>query len=125
DLPENGDVQSAVRTMYEDGKVVAAVCHGPAAFVNVKLSDGSWLVNGKTLSTFTDDEERAVEKDEIVPFLLENKLRERGATIDKAENFEASVSVDQRIVTGQNPASARGVGEAIRDLIKERDAKAA
>ena len=125
DLPENDDVQSAIRTMYEDGKVVAAVCHGPAAFVNVKLSDGSWLVNGKTLSTFTDDEERAVEKDEIVPFLLEKKLRERGATIDKAENFEASVSVDQRIVTGQNPASARGVGEAIRDLIGKRDAKAA
>ena len=125
DFPESKDIQSAIRTMYEDGKVVAAVCHGPAAFVNVKLSDGSWLVNGKTLSTFTDEEERAVEKDSIVPFLLEEKLKERGAKIDKAGNFEKSVSSDQRIVTGQNPASARGVGEAIRDLLEARRAEAA
>jgi len=125
DFPESADIQSAIRTMYEGGKIVAAVCHGPAAFVNVKLSNGSWLVNDKTLSTFTDDEERAVEKDSIVPFLLEKKLRERGAKIEKAGNFEKSVSSDQRIVTGQNPASARGVGEAIRDLLEARKVKAA
>ena len=125
DLPDSEDVQSAVRRMYEDGKVVGAVCHGPAAFVNVKLSDDNWLVAGRTLSVFTDEEERAVEKASIVPFLLAKKLEERGATIDKADNFKKAVSVDQRIVSGQNPASARGVGEAIRDLLKNRDAKAA
>ncbi len=125
DLPDNDDVKAAVRTMYEDGKVVAAVCHGPAAFVNVKLSDGRWLVSGRTLSVFTDQEEKAVEKDKVVPFLLADTLEKRGATIDKADNFEKSVSVDERIVTGQNPASARGVGEAIRDLLRKMQDKAA
>ncbi len=125
DLPDDQNVQKAVRTMFEDGKVVAAVCHGPAAFVNVRLSDGSWLVNGKTLSVFTDAEEKSVKKDGIVPFLLASRLQERGAKIDRADNFEKSVSVDGRLVTGQNPASARGVGEAIRDLLQERRERAA
>lgn len=125
DLPDDEGVHNAVRALFEDGKVVGAVCHGPAALVNVKLSDGSWLVNGKTLSVFTDQEEKTVKKDGIVPFLLASRLQERGATIDKADNFEKSVSVDGRLVTGQNPASARGVGEAIRDLLQERRERAA
>ena len=125
DLPDNADVKSAIRDMYENGKVIAAVCHGPAAFVNVRLSDGSWLVSGKTVSVFTDEEEKAVEKHEIVPFLLAETLEKRGARIDKADNFEKSVSVDQRIVTGQNPASARGVGESIRDQLEKLRARAA
>lgn len=125
DLPDSEDVQRAVREMYEDGKVVAAVCHGPAALVNVKLADGSWLVDGKKVSVFTDEEEKAVEKDGVVPFLLAKKLVERGATHEKAGNFEASVSVDERLVTGQNPASARGVAEAMRDLVKTGTSKAA
>ncbi|WP_237055473.1 type 1 glutamine amidotransferase domain-containing protein [Microbulbifer sediminum] len=119
DLPDHPDVQAAIRQVYEAGKVVGAVCHGPAALVNVKLDDGSWLVEGKTVSAFTDEEEKAVEKDGIVPFLLASKLKERGATHEKAENFQKSVSVDDRLVTGQNPASARGVGEAIRDRVRE------
>ena len=125
DLPDSTAVQDAVRTMYEDGKVVAAVCHGPAALVNVKLSDGSWLVSGRTVSVFTDEEEKAVDKDSAVPFLLASKLEERGATIAKADNFESSVSVDGRLVTGQNPASATALGERIRDLVKQRVADAA
>ena len=125
DLPENEVVQHAVQTLFEDGKVVAAVCHGPAAFVNVKLSNGKWLVNKRTISTFTDAEEKSVGKDEIMPFLLASKLRERGAEINRADNFKESVSIDGRIVTGQNPASAKGVGEGIRDLVMERLEKAA
>ena len=118
DLPEDESVQSAVRDMYESGKVVAAVCHGPSAFVNVTLSDGSPLVANRRVSMFTDAEEQAMDKDSDVPFLLESELRARGAIIEKAGNFEASVSVDGRLVTGQNPASAMGVGEAIRDLLR-------
>lgn len=125
DLPDNEAVQRAVRELYENGKVVAAVCHGPAALVNVKLSDGRWLVEGKKVSVFTDEEEKAVGKDGIVPFLLAKTLVARGARHEKSGNFDASVSVDERLVTGQNPASARGVGEAIRDLVKARAAEAA
>ena len=124
DLPDNEVVQHAVRDMYEDGKVVAAVCHGPAAFVNVRMSNGKWFVDGRTISTFTDAEEKSVDKDRIVPFLLASKLADRGATINRADdNFDKSVSIDGRIVTGQNPASAKGVGEAIRDLVREHLAK--
>lgn len=125
DLPDHDAVQHAARDAWESGKVVAAVCHGPAALVNVRLADGRWLVAGKTVSTFTDEEERAAEKDDIVPFLLASKLVERGAKHRKAGNFEACVSVDGRLVTGQNPASAAGVGEAIRDLLRKRPADAA
>ncbi|KUJ83486.1 type 1 glutamine amidotransferase domain-containing protein [Microbulbifer flavimaris] len=117
DLPDSSAVQDAVREMAEAGKVVGAVCHGPAAFVNVKLSDGSWFVDGKRLSTFTDEEEKAVEKADIVPFMLASKLQARGAIHEKADNFAKSVTVDGNLVTGQNPASAQGVGEAIRDRI--------
>jgi len=125
DLPENEVVQHAIRTMYEDGKVVAAVCHGPAAFVNVRLSDGKWFVDGRTLSAFTDAEEKSVDKDDVMPFLLAGKLKERGATMNRADKFKKSVSIDGRIVTGQNPASARGVGEGIRNRVAERLAEAA
>lgn len=125
DLPDHAGVQAAIRKAFEAGKIVAAVCHGPAALVNVKLSDGSWLVDGKTVSTFTDAEEKAVEKDSLMPFLLGSKLEERGATLEKAENFEASVSVDGNLVTGQNPASAEGVGREILKLIEQQGRAAA
>lgn len=119
DLPDNSEVQELVREFYESGKVVGAICHGPAALVNVTLTDGSWLVDGKDVSVFTDDEERAVEKDEIVPFLLASRLAEHGANLRPAPNFEQSVSVDDRLVTGQNPASAEALGKALRDAISE------
>ena len=125
DLPKSEAVQGAIRTLWEGGKIVAAVCHGPAALVNVKLGDGRWLVDGKRVSVFTDSEERAVEKDDVVPFLLASKLESRGAVISSADNFERAVSVDGRLITGQNPASARGVGEAIRDALSARDQAAA
>ena len=118
DLPENEAVQSAAGGMYEAGKIVAAICHGPAALVNVKLSSGAWLIAGKRVSMFTDAEEQAMDKDTLVPFLLETELQARGAIIEKADNFESSVSVDGQLVTGQNPASATGVAEAIRDMVQ-------
>jgi len=97
--------------------VVGAVCHGPAALVNVKLSDGAYLVAGKNVGAFTDAEERAVQLDKVVPFLLASTLVQRGATHHPASDWTANVVVDGRLVTGQNPQSATGVGEAMRDLL--------
>ncbi len=125
DLPDHDGVQTVIRDAFESGKIVAAVCHGPAALVNVKLSNGSWLVDGKTISTFTDAEEKAVEKDSLMPFLLGTKLEERGAKLKKADNFEEAVSVDGKLVTGQNPASAEGVGREILKLIQQQEREAA
>jgi len=117
DLPDNSKIQEITAKIYEKGGVVAAVCHGPVGLVNVKLSDGSYLIAGKQVSCFTDEEERAVKLDKQVPFLLESKMKERGAIHTKAENFVKHVVVCKKLVTGQNPASAYGVGEEILKLI--------
>lgn len=117
DLPQSPAVASTARDIFEAGGIVAAVCHGPAALVNVRLSDGSYLVAGRNVSAFTDSEERAVGLDKTVPFLLASTLTERGAIHHPAADWNAKVVVDGRLVTGQNPQSATGVGEAIRDLL--------
>ena len=113
DLPDDAGLQRIAAAIYEAGGIVAAVCHGPAGLVNVKLASGAYLVAGKEVAAFTDDEERAVELTEVVPFLLASTLVARGAHHRAAPNFAANVVVSERLITGQNPASARGVGEAI------------
>ena len=117
DFPTSPAVARVTRDVYEGGGVVAAVCHGPAALVNVKLSDGSYLVAGKRVSAFTDSEERAVKLDATVPFLLASQLAERGAQHEAAPDWTSKVVVDDRLVTGQNPQSASGVGAALRGLL--------
>ena len=117
DLPDNPDVQNLLTSVYEAGGVVAAVCHGPVALVNVKLSGGNYLVAGKRVAAFTNEEEEAMELSETVPFLLESRLVERGAVMQKAPNFESSVVTDERLVTGQNPASAEGVAKEVAQLV--------
>lgn len=125
DLAENEQVHEIVRTIYEDNNgVVAAICHGPAAFVGLKLSDGSYLVNGKRIACFSDLEEMVIGRDKIVPFLLAGRLREQGAKHEMADNFGESVCVDGRLVTGQNPASAKKLGEALRDSLNESGSRA-
>ncbi|HEY9613053.1 type 1 glutamine amidotransferase domain-containing protein [Allocoleopsis sp.] len=118
DFPENEQLASLASAIYEQGGVVGAVCHGPSGLVNVRLSSGEYLVSGKTVSSFTNEEEAAVGLTEVVPFLLESKLIDRGAEFTKAPNFEAHTVVSDRLVTGQNPASAAGVGERMVELIE-------
>lgn len=120
DFPTSPAVQRVTREIYEQGGAVAAVCHGPAALVNVKLGDGRHLVDGKRVSAFTDSEERAVQLDGTVPFLLASQLIERGAKHEAAPDWTSKVVVDGRLVTGQNPQSASGVGAALRDLLQGR-----
>lgn len=118
DFPTSPAVARVTRDIYEQGGAVAAVCHGPAALVNVKLGDGSYLVAGKRVSAFTDSEEHAVKLEDTVPFLLASQLVERGARHEAAPDWTSKVVVDGRLVTGQNPQSAGGVGAALRDLLR-------
>jgi len=118
DLPNNRNLQNITTEIYEAGGVVAAVCHGPVGLVNVKLTDGSYLVSGKTVSAFTNEEEEAVKLTQAMPFLLEDKLKERGAKHTQAKNFEKHVVVSERLITGQNPASAKGVGIEMLNALK-------
>lgn len=99
---------------YESGKVVSSVCHGPVGFLEAKLSHGNWLVQDKNMTAFSFAEEKADNRDDVVPFNLEEELKARGARYSKAVvPFGKHVVEDGLLVTGQNPASARGVGEAV------------
>lgn len=119
DLPDCDALAKLAVTIYEQGGAIGAVCHGPAGLVNMKLSDGRYLVDGKRVACFTDEEEKAVGLDNVVPFLLASELIKRGAIHTKADNFKAHVEVDGRLVTGQNPPSAKGVGEALVQVLKD------
>lgn len=113
DLAVDPESQRLIAEFYEKGKVVSTVCHGPAAFVNVKLSNGKGLLADKRVTGFTNEEEEQVGLTKVVPFLLEDKLREVSGSYEKAEPWAEKVVVDGKIITGQNPASAKAVGEAI------------
>ncbi|VVU99323.1 type 1 glutamine amidotransferase domain-containing protein [Mesonia oceanica] len=119
DFADNEAIAEIARQIYENNGVVSAVCHGPAGLVNIKLSNGKYLVDGKKVNAFTNEEEVAVKLENVVPFLLENKLIERGAIFEKSGLWQKHVTVDQRLVTGQNPQSAAGVGEATLNEIKQ------
>lgn len=112
DFPGHAPLIGLIRTAWEEGGVVAAVCHGPAGLVDVTLSDGTYLVAGRRVAAFTDDEERAIGMTRVVPFLLSERLAERGAHHDRGPSFVEHVVTDGRLVTGQNPYSARGVAQA-------------
>jgi putative intracellular protease/amidase len=118
DFPGNNDVAGLAARIYAAGRVVGAVCHGPAALVDVVLPDGQPLLEGRTVTCFSNEEERAVSLDRVVPFLLEDRLRERGATVLTAAPFEPQVVAWERLVTGQNPASARGTALAMIKLLE-------
>lgn len=119
DFPDDPAVQKVAREIYEAGSPVGAVCHGPAALVNVKLSDGSFLVADKEVAAFTNSEEEKVGLTKVVPFLLETKLKERGAKPIVAPDFEKNVVASGRLVTGQNPASATGVAEKMLEILRK------
>lgn len=117
DFPDNAAAQNAIRSIYEAGGIVSAVCHGPAALVNARLTDGSYLVAGKNVAAFTDAEEEEVQSTHVVPFLLETTLKQRGAIHHAATNWHDEVQVDGRLITGQNPQSAASLGVALREAL--------
>ena len=116
DFPNSDTIATRISDIYSAGGVIGAVCHGPAALVGVVV-DGKPLVQGKRVAAFTNSEESAVQLTDAMPFLLETKLRELGAEVILADNFQTNVEVDGRLVTGQNPASATKAAEAIVDLL--------
>lgn len=120
DLPGDPGFRAVTAAIWAQGGVVSAVCHGPAALVDVTLADGRPLVEGRTVNAFTNDEERAVKLDGVVPFLLEDQLVARGARFVAAPRWQAKVAIDGRLVTGQNPASATPVADAVVAVLAAR-----
>ncbi|MFJ2555326.1 MULTISPECIES: type 1 glutamine amidotransferase domain-containing protein [unclassified Streptomyces] len=106
------------RVVYESGGVVAAICHGPAALVDLTLSDGTHLVDGHELTAFSHASETARGLADVVPFSLQSELEERGAVFSAAYDRSPHVVVSGRLVTGQNPQSAAELGERMAALLR-------
>ncbi len=115
DLPRATALHSVIATVYEAGGVVAAVCHGPAALVDVRLSNGRYLVAGKAVNGFTNVEESLFGKKwaSKFAFKLEDALTARGGRFESGPIMLEHVAVDDRLITGQNPTSAAGVADAV------------
>jgi len=109
---------NASKAIYENGGVVSAVCHGPAGILNIKLSNGEYLIKGKMVTGFSNDEEIAAQMDKAVPYSLEHELKARGAKYVIVQNFGCNAVVDGRVITGQNPASSSETAKAVVKAIK-------
>ncbi|MFD7406661.1 type 1 glutamine amidotransferase domain-containing protein [Streptomyces sp. NPDC059866] len=117
DFRGNARLESTARSIYEAGGVIAAICHGQAALVDLTLSDGSYLVAGKALTAFSNEGEAARGLTDVVPFSLQSMLEARGAVYSCAPDRTAHVVVSERLVTGQNPASAPELGRRMVALL--------
>ena len=113
DFVNNSRLHAIVRSIYERGGIVSAVCHGPAGLLDLKLSDGSPLIAGRRLTAFTNEEEVSRQYDKLIPFELESALKAQKAVFEESAVFQSRVVIDGRLITGQNPASARPFGEAL------------
>ena len=118
DFPQSAKLASLITEFYESGKIVSGVCHGPAALLNVTLSNGDYLVKDKDVTGFSWREEELAQRDETVPFSLQDKLKDRGGKYTIAdEPFGTYVVEDGRLITGQNPGSAKAVADAVVKLL--------
>lgn len=122
DLAENGYVMSLIRDFVKADKIVSAVCHAPGVFRHIKAADGGYLVKDKNVTGFSNAEENAVGLTDVVPFLVEDMLRDHGAKYSSSDDWQPHVVVDGKLVTGQNPASSVGVADAVIKQLQARKA---
>ncbi|KAL0577719.1 hypothetical protein V5O48_004268 [Marasmius crinis-equi] len=120
DLPFDTTNHKIASEFFQSGKPTSAVCHGPAALVGATGKDGKSIFNGKKATGFSNEEEETVQMTKAVPFLLEDKIKENGGIYEKAPAaWGEKVIVDGNLITGQNPASAKAVGEALLAALKK------
>jgi putative intracellular protease/amidase len=117
DMPDNPLLKKIIAETYERKAVVGAVCHGPVSLLNVKLSDGSFLVKDKNITAFTNEEEENYAKSDV-PFSLETALTNQGARFHAGTAWAAHSIVDGNLVTGQNPASAQKTAQNVISLLE-------
>lgn len=118
DFPDDADLQRIARGIFEAGGVVSAVCHGYCGLLNTRLSDGSLLLDGREITGFSWREEKLALVDKLVPYDVEEQSRERGASYRKAAlPFAPFTVTDGTLVTGQNPASAKGTAERVAEVL--------
>lgn len=110
-------LQLLVETFWAAGKVVSAVCHGPAGLVTAKAPSGDSILKGKQVAGFSNTEEVAVGKEKAVPFLLEDRIKELGADYVRGPDWHPFAVADGKLVTGQNPGSSKKVAELVSGLV--------
>ena len=119
DLSEDSHSIALIESIYTSGKPVAAVCHAPAVLRHTKAPDGSPLVQGKSVTGFSNTEEEAVQLTGVVPFLLEDELKAKGGNYSRADDWNPHVVTDGLLITGQNPASSELAAKAVLDILKD------
>jgi len=119
DFPQSKAVNQVASAIFENGGYVAAVCHGPAALLNVNGSDGKPIIAGKNVAGFSNAEEAAVGLTEVVPFLLQDELAAMGANYQEGKLFQSFVVQDGRLITGQNPQSAAELGRVLANALRK------
>lgn len=118
DFPGSEGLQRITREIFESGGVVGAVCHGYCGLLETKLSDGSYLVAGRNITGFSWREEVLARVDKLVPYDVEQLMKDRGALYSKALlPFVSNAVVDGRLVTGQNPGSAKETAAKVAALL--------
>ena len=117
DLAEDPSSIALIEAMLAAGKPVAAVCHAPGVLRHPKTSDGTFVVQGKTVTGFTNSEEEAVGLTKVVPFLVEDVLKQNGGKYSKAQDWHPHVVTDGLLITGQNPASSEPAAKALLEKL--------
>jgi putative intracellular protease/amidase len=113
DLTENEESIALIESFIAANKPISSVCHAPSAFLNIKDADGEYFIKGKTVTGFTNSEEAAVQLTEVVPFLLEDEMKKRGADYKNTADWTPFAVQDGLMITGQNPASSELVAEKL------------
>lgn len=118
DLAESADSRKLLESFAAADRPIGAVCHAPGVFRHVKGNDGEPLVKGRRVTGFTNGEEEGVGLTDVVPFLVEDMLKDNGADYRKGDDWASYVEVDGKLVTGQNPASSEAAAKELLALLK-------
>ncbi|WP_149361713.1 type 1 glutamine amidotransferase domain-containing protein [Lolliginicoccus suaedae] len=120
DFPDSEALQAITRGIWENGGVVSSVCHGYVGLLNTRLSDGTLLVDGRKVTGFSWREEVVARVDKLVPYDAEAEMKRRGALYEKAKlPFVPYVVADGRLVTGQNPQSAKATANKVAEVLSD------
>ncbi|CCG93787.1 putative Chaperone protein hchA (Hsp31) [Marinobacter nauticus ATCC 49840] len=119
DLAEDDKSVALIKTAYEQDKVIGAVCHAPAVFKNVFIKPDQNIVGGREVTGFSNTEEDAVQLTNIVPFLLEDMLKQNNARYSRGDDWAPHIVVDGKLITGQNPASSEGAAKAVLQALQQ------
>jgi putative intracellular protease/amidase len=118
DMPNSATLARMIASLFDAGKIVSAVCHGPAGLISAQRGDGRPLVEGKRLNSFTNSEEKALGLTNVVPFLLETRLRELGGRFESGPDWQPFAVRDGNLITGQNPMSAELLARRVIEALE-------